>query len=220
MLRASRFLHRTPLIFLILDLILVLSLFLAPATLEPGTVEDLDARANAMDHWERWKEMGPFHMVVYTFGDFNCHQISERSIFINGNQMPVCARDVGIFLGVLMGCALLLRARASDGPADVLLSIMPGKFRRSKIVSRRPGVIAAFLLFILIIPTGLDGGIQLLSTMDIMPFGLQYESTNPTRLLTGYPMGMAAGLLMTMLMMTLLSRRESGEEPLLPFFSN
>jgi hypothetical protein len=68
----------------------------------------------------------------------------------------------------------------------------------------------------MIIPTGLDGGIQLLSTIGLLPFGLSYESTNPTRLLTGFPMGASAGALMTILIMTLFSRRDSGEEPLIP----
>ncbi len=218
MLRPSRFLHRTAIVLLIIDLLLVISLFLAPATLESGTVRGLDGRANAMDYWDEWKELTPFHAAVYSFGDFNCHQKEERSILINGNQMPLCARDVGIFMGYLLGCILLLRARASDGPADILMSIMPAKIKKARIVIKRPGIIATLGLFLLIVPTALDGGIQLFSAIGILPFGLTYESTNPIRLITGYPMGMAAGLLMTMLMMTLFSRRDNGEEPLLPFF--
>jgi uncharacterized membrane protein len=219
MLRPSRYLHRTPMILFALDLILVVSLFLAPATLEPGTVTHLDARANAMDHWEKWKELGPYHLVVYTFGDINCHQMEERSIMVNGNQMPVCARDVAIFMGFLLGSILLFRALANDNPAETVVSILPRKIRRLRFVRRRPGLTVTALLLLMIVPTALDGGIQMLSTMGILPLGLSYESTNPTRLITGFPMGVAAGILMNMLMMTLLSRREGDDIPLLPFFS-
>ncbi|MGA1848524.1 MAG: DUF2085 domain-containing protein [Thermoplasmatota archaeon] len=219
MLRPSRYLHRTPIILFALDLVLVASLFIAPATLEPGTVTDLDARANAMDHWEKWKELGPYHLVVYTFGDINCHQMEERSIMVNGNQMPVCARDVAIFIGFLLGSILLFRAVASDNPAETVVSVMPGKVRKNRFVRKHPGLTVTALLLLMIVPTALDGGIQMLSTMDLLPFGIDYESTNPTRLITGFPMGVAAGILMNMLMMTLLSRREGRDIPLLPIFS-
>ncbi|MGA1819573.1 MAG: DUF2085 domain-containing protein [Thermoplasmatota archaeon] len=212
----SRFVHRAPLIIFAVDLVLVVSFFLAPATLEPGTVMGLDGRANAMDYQDTWKDLSPFHYVIYSFGDFNCHQIEHRTIIINGNQMPVCARDVGIFMGVLFGAALLARAVVDDSPARTFLSVMPRKFATNRFVQRRRGIIVALLLVLLIVPTGLDGGIQLLSTMDLLPFGLSYESTNPTRLLTGFPMGAAAGILMTTLVMTLVSRRDDGEPPLLP----
>ncbi|MEM4982656.1 MAG: DUF2085 domain-containing protein [Candidatus Bathyarchaeia archaeon] len=32
--------------------------------------------------------------------------MSERSFFINGNQMPVCARCLGLFIGVSFGIIL------------------------------------------------------------------------------------------------------------------
>lgn len=203
-------------IMFILGLILVLSIFIAPATMEPGTVRHLDARANAMDYQDEWKELSPFHAVVYSFGDFNCHQKEDRTIIINDNQMPVCARDTGIFIGVLFGAAILARAVVDDSPAHTFLSILPRKFKELKFVRKRPGLTTAVLLLLMIVPTGLDGGIQLFSTMGILPFGLSYESTNPTRLITGFPMGIAAGSLMTMLIMTLVSRRDDGEQPLIP----
>ena len=220
MLGYSRYVHRAPMIIFGLDLLLVVSLFLAPATLEPGTVIGLDGRANAMDYQEIWEDLSPFHYVVYTFGDFNCHQIEHRTIIINGNQMPVCARDTGIFMGILFGAAVLARAVVDDSPARTLLSTLPRRFRNNRFVKRRAGLTVAALMVALILPTALDGGIQLLSTVGVLPFGLAYESTNPTRLLTGFPMGVAAGLLMTMLIMTLVSRRDSGESPLLPLVRN
>jgi len=53
-------------------------------------------------------------MIVYLLSGFLqfCHQLPHRSIRILGTQMPVCARDVGIYLGVIFGFfAPLVRER-------------------------------------------------------------------------------------------------------------
>ena len=54
--------------------------------------------------------MNPFSAAIYLIGDGNCHQLSERSLYLNGNQMPFCARDVGIFLGLAIGMLIVLLA--------------------------------------------------------------------------------------------------------------
>ncbi|MFH1787085.1 MAG: DUF2085 domain-containing protein [archaeon] len=50
------------------------------------------------------------------FGALVCHQLPERSLFFAGQQVFVCARDVGIYLGVLAGFALFyaLKERGSE----------------------------------------------------------------------------------------------------------
>ena len=40
---------------------------------------------------------------LYLFGSFICHQIAERSFHIDGAQLPVCARCVGIYAGAAAG---------------------------------------------------------------------------------------------------------------------
>jgi len=57
----------------------------------------------------------PLNLVGYAV----CHRIPERSFFINQRQLPVCARDTGMFTGALAGlivAALTLRKRASGFP--------------------------------------------------------------------------------------------------------
>jgi uncharacterized membrane protein len=44
----------------------------------------------------------------YNAGDANCHQRAERSFFLNGNQMPFCARCTSIFFGLAIGAAILI----------------------------------------------------------------------------------------------------------------
>ncbi len=96
---------RAVLVFFIAWLALVLA---APLTLPAGSVADLSGRANAIDNSEAIDGMNPLAWVVYTLGDINCHQLSERSFTINDNQMPFCARDVGIFIGLVAGMAIVV----------------------------------------------------------------------------------------------------------------
>ena len=45
---------------------------------------------------------------MYNSGDSACHQRNNRSLFLNGNQMPYCARDVAIFIGLAVGMGISL----------------------------------------------------------------------------------------------------------------
>lgn len=213
---ASGKVHRVPLFLAFLDLMLVLSLFLAPLSQPEGSVTDLDANANWIDHSDRWSEMSLYPKIVYTFGDLNCHQFMDRTLILNGNQMPVCSRDVSIFIGVMFGAILLTRASAHDHPAMVFSSILPRRFRKG-FFGKHPGILLAAGIVFLLTPTAVDGGVQALSTMSLLPFGLEYESTNPTRILTGFPMGMGVGMLVTSMLMSLLSRRDDGSDNLVMY---
>jgi uncharacterized membrane protein len=48
-----------------------------------------------------------FAEAIYNFGDSSCHQLNHRSLFINGNQMPLCARDIGIYVGFAIGALVV-----------------------------------------------------------------------------------------------------------------
>ena len=56
-----------------------------------------------------------FSFFVYLTGRLLCHQLPERSFFLWGSQMPVCARCSGIYFGAAVA-AIILSARRS-GPA-------------------------------------------------------------------------------------------------------
>jgi hypothetical protein len=106
-------------------------LLITPLMLPTDSIPELSGRANRIDyatddgwgswgnqnHGENaeighnqeeiglfsWSELNPLAAFVYFIGDLNCHQKYERSWEINGNQLAVCVRDVGLFLGLALG---------------------------------------------------------------------------------------------------------------------
>lgn len=77
--------------------------------------------------------------AIYRFGDRYCHQKDHRSWSLNRNQMPVCARDVGLFIGIFMGC------------------VFGASFRKG---------IKIFVLLLLLAPMAIDGGLQSLTSYE------------------------------------------------------
>ncbi len=195
----------------------LLSSFLVPALLPTDTVPELSGRANAIDYMSKdsswgdwgnephpedgsmghdqsehggqfaWSELDLFSAFIYAFGDINCHQKHERSWEINGNQMPICTRDVGIFAGIAVG-GLIFRKRGLNRwtVRDTIISVLPDNKVEQFYFTDRRFLLAFGGIALLLLPTALDGGIQAIT---------DYESTNLKRLLTGFPMGLGIGLL-------------------------
>jgi uncharacterized membrane protein len=63
----------------------------------------------------------PLAGVVYLFGGRICHQIAERSFFLDDVQLPVCARCLGIYVGAALG--LVLSGRMNHGATAMLLAL-------------------------------------------------------------------------------------------------
>ncbi len=139
----------------------VLLLFLPPLLMPPGTVYlGNDGKTTIPDNapYINAHIHNPLFREVYLIGDIMCHQHSDRSFFINGNQMPFCARCTGIFLGLAFGLLVGAMFRVRMGSMLYLLSI---------------------------VPLGLDGMIQLITS---------YESTNFNRIETGMLVGTFSAL--------------------------
>ena len=99
-----------------------------------------------------------------------CHQLPQRSFFGGGVQVPVCARDTGIYFGVLVSLAVISALHRGSRPRE-----MPS----------RAGWIAIALM---IGAMALDGGTEYA--------GLR-TTTNELRLITGLLAGFAIGALLT-----------------------
>jgi len=147
------------LIFAIFTLWLAANI-IAPFTLAPASVTNLSGRVGQIDNWSQIQKMNPFAAVVYFIGDANCHQLADRSYYLNGNQMAFCSRDIGIFVGLVLGMGLVLLVdprvkawtaalglvpMAVDGTAQALTSYASNNTLRL-LTGALAGVSAALLL--------------------------------------------------------------------------
>lgn len=188
-----------------------ISFFLVPAYLPADSVPDLSGRANTLDYarddsWGNiqtsenngvghnqseygtfsWMELDPYAAFIYGFGDFNCHNKHERSWKINGNQMPVCTRDIGIFFGFALGGFVFSRRGLNRWTIrDSFLTIFPDNSLETIYRNNHRTRMLLFAAAILIAPMALDGFTQMLTS---------YESNTIMRLLTGTSFGLFIGL--------------------------
>lgn len=185
--------------------------FIAPLAMPEGTVPELSGRANALDYatesgWGNqnhdedadlghdqsahggtfaWTELNPLWAFAYAFGDFNCHQKHERSWEINGNQMPMCTRDVGIFFGFVVGAALFGRRGLNRWTVrDTFLSIIPDQRLEPIYLTDKRMLAMLAVIGIGLAPMAVDGFTQMLTG---------YESNNPLRVVTGFAAGIVVG---------------------------
>ena len=114
-------------------LVLVLS---APFMMPPETLTDLTGRVGYHDNDQQFSSLSALPHAIYWIGDAECHQIAERSYFLNGNQMPFCARDLGLFFGIAAAFGFVAFYRFKINPILVLIAL---------------------------VPIGLDGGLQLVT---------------------------------------------------------
>jgi uncharacterized membrane protein len=193
-----------------------ISFFLAPLLLPTGSVPELGGRANAWDYATvdgafskgntpdslaymhedgtlhmrepfAWTELDPYTGFIYMFGDLNCHNKHERSWEINGNQMPVCTRDVGIFFGLAIGGLVYSRYGYNRWTIkDSCLSLLPDRWLEKIYRTNRRTMAWIGMGAVLCVPLLIDGFTQLLTS---------YESNNFTRPLTGAPFGIGIAIL-------------------------
>jgi uncharacterized membrane protein len=81
---------------------------IAPFTIPENSVNDLSGGASHVDNAKVWGKMNPFAATVYFLGDIFCAEISSHSFFLNGNQLPYCARCMAIIVGLLTGMLIAL----------------------------------------------------------------------------------------------------------------
>ena len=96
-----------------------------PFMVPEGHAEDLSGVVGGYDNRDVIERMNPVAKVVYYIGDVNCHQKTDRSYSYNQNQMPFCARYVGIFAGLAIGFTYALGRRIELTLPLILLSLVP-----------------------------------------------------------------------------------------------
>jgi len=169
--------NKTIFAIFIIVIFYTLSLFVAPMTLESRRIEGLDGSANRIVYSEKWEDLSPYHRTIYTFSDLNCHQKHERSYSINENQMPVCARCLGMFVGGSVGLLFMSLNKGGYDLKDTLLDTLNLDLSMSE---KKKLSMLIFIGAIFALPLILDGTIQLFA---------DYESFNEFRTFTGLLFG-------------------------------
>ena len=59
---------------------------------------DINGKHNNHNKWLKFMKLGEF---------FGCHQRADRSFFIRGKQLPVCARCTGVIISQLIALILI-----------------------------------------------------------------------------------------------------------------
>lgn len=178
--------HPVFLVIFGLSIFWTISLFIAPMTLTPNAVSDLDGHSNIVDFGDLWDSLPPYQRAIYYFGDMNCHQKWYRSFTINGNQMPVDARMTSIFLFVNLGFTAMIFAEIDSSLSITMFNSFPKKFRTFIGKRIKPEIFMSVVTILAILPVAIDGFTQLLTP---------YESTNLMRVLTGISLGWIGGVL-------------------------
>lgn len=94
-------------VFLVFFIFFIIQV-LGPLTMPTGSIDNLSGLTVLSDNEDEISKMPFPYNTIYSVGDRLCHQKEERSFFINGNQMPFCARCTGIFFGILAGIGFCL----------------------------------------------------------------------------------------------------------------
>ena len=141
--------------------------------------------ANQVNYEPIWQTLWIYPRAVYTFGDYQCHQLWFRSLWVNGNQLPMCARMTSMYIFANFGLVAAAFATPSTSASRVMVDAMPAGIRRW-LGRFSPERGAALIVVVGLLPIAVDGFYQLLTP---------YESTNITRILTGVPGGFVGGLL-------------------------
>lgn len=97
----------------------------APLMVPPNTLSNLSGVVGFHDNDDQFASLGPLPHAIYWIGDGECHQIASRSFFLNGNELPFCARDVGIFLGLVAGFGFVTFYRYKMRPWLALVGLIP-----------------------------------------------------------------------------------------------
>ena len=104
---------------------------------------------------------------AFSIGSSVCHQIPSHSFSVGANQFPVCARCTGLYIGSFI---------------SIVYAFLSGK---KKSIPKKKFIVFLAVLFLLWAGDGLN---SLISDFLNKPF--LYQSSNLSRLITGYGMGL------------------------------
>ena len=170
------------------SLVWTVSLFAAPYTIPPNSLTlSSEGRANGLDNAAAYGALNAYAQSIYYLSDIQCHQLPYRSLFLNGNQMPMDARMTSIYAFLNLGLISAALAAPAATLSQGVVNALPGRARRWIREHWRVDFAAFTLILLALLPVAVDGFTQL--------FGWR-ESTNGLRVLTGAFTGWGTGLLL------------------------
>jgi uncharacterized membrane protein len=95
------------LIFVILFLFILIQVA-SPFSQPKNSIRDLSGVTILIDNENQWSQMSHPWQDMYRLGDFVCHTKATRSYFLNGNQLPFCARCTAIWIGLSIGLGIMI----------------------------------------------------------------------------------------------------------------
>lgn len=183
--------------FFVISVAWSISLFIAPLTIAPGTAVGLDGWANRVDNADVYTSFPLYARIIYTLGDAQCHQMAARTIWLNGNQMPIDARMTSIYVFVNLGLLSAMFSRPYQNVSVAIANLFPKRFREFMLRRVSYDAFAILMLLVFVAPVAVDGFTQLFSDFT------GYESDNLRRVLTGIPAGWISGALIGVMMMSI-----------------
>ena len=84
-------------------------------------------------------------LAVYAIGSIVCHQLPDRSFYLWGRQLPVCARCMGIYVGAALVAVFVAIARLKPRPSTLLGATLSRSKDRAPAVRLKPRVVWAGL---------------------------------------------------------------------------
>jgi uncharacterized membrane protein len=106
--RRKRRLKNLVFVFFLFFFIWILLQILAPFALPSDSISDLTGIVGFSDNENVIQNMSFPWNVVYASGDRLCHQRVDRSLFLNGNEMPFCSRCTAIWFGLAVGLGFMV----------------------------------------------------------------------------------------------------------------
>jgi uncharacterized membrane protein len=122
--KKERFSKIITFIFFIFFSIWIIIQFIAPIIIPSNSIDNLSGITGIYDNNENIDDISFPINLIYSTGDFFCHQKSDRSLYINGNQMPFCSRCTAIWLGISLGLGFMVLYSLSLNNKFLILIIM------------------------------------------------------------------------------------------------
>jgi len=151
-----------PLLIIAAVLAAFLTLDAATPLLRPfGTVLGLDGSPGIIDHPDLWADMDPLSRTSYWLGDLFCHQDEARTLILNGNEMPVCIRDVALMASLAAGLVAASRlwdvASRMDGRMILACALLVAVTPVEWAIEGALDIDSPALRVIVSVPTGIGG---------------------------------------------------------------